>query len=66
VLLHLTEWREFRDADPEEVGSVMSARCLLVGRNKLDLAAWRAAGFEARGLGLPLTASFGVAGPPGE
>ncbi|WP_340538969.1 UDP-glucose dehydrogenase family protein [Nocardioides sp. GXZ039] len=51
LLLHLTEWPEFRAADPEEVGSVMAHRRILDGRNLLDLAAWRAAGFEARGLG---------------
>lgn len=51
VLLHLTEWPEFREASPEEVGAVMATRRLLDGRNLLDLAAWRAAGFETRGLG---------------
>ena len=51
VLLHLTEWPEFRAIAPEDVGAVMARRLLLDGRNLLDLAAWRAAGFEARGLG---------------
>ncbi|WP_148615306.1 UDP-glucose dehydrogenase family protein [Nocardioides rubriscoriae] len=51
VLLHLTEWPEFRAVSPAEVGDVMAQRRLLDGRNLLDLAAWRAAGFEARGLG---------------
>ncbi len=51
LLLHLTEWPEFRAVDPDEVGAVMTHRRLLDGRNLLDLPAWRAAGFEARGLG---------------
>ncbi|WP_246060952.1 UDP-glucose dehydrogenase family protein [Nocardioides dongxiaopingii] len=51
VLLHLTEWPEFRSVDPADVGAVMTHRRLLDGRNLLDLPAWRAAGFEARGLG---------------
>ncbi|MDO9457926.1 UDP-glucose/GDP-mannose dehydrogenase family protein [Nocardioides sp.] len=51
VLLHLTEWPEFRTVSPDEVGSVMAHRRLLDGRNLLDLPSWRAAGFEARGLG---------------
>jgi UDPglucose 6-dehydrogenase len=51
ILLHLTEWPEFRSVSPDEVGAVMAQRRLLDGRNLLDLAAWRSAGFEARGLG---------------
>ncbi|WP_209020772.1 UDP-glucose/GDP-mannose dehydrogenase family protein [Nocardioides sp. 1609] len=51
VLLHLTEWPEFRAVDPADVGAVMAHRRLLDGRNLLDLPAWRAAGFVARGLG---------------
>ena len=51
ILLHLTEWKEFREVAPEEVGAVMATRRLIDGRNALDLDAWRAAGFQARGLG---------------
>ncbi len=51
LLLHLTEWPEFREVPPAVVGEVMASRRLLDGRNLLDLAAWRDAGFEARGLG---------------
>ena len=51
LLLHLTEWREFREIDPADVGAVVSHRRLLDGRNALDLPAWRAAGWETRGLG---------------
>ncbi len=51
LLLHLTEWPEFGEASPDAVGEAMTHRRLLDGRNRLDLPAWRAAGFEARGLG---------------
>jgi UDPglucose 6-dehydrogenase len=51
LLLHLTEWKEFRGIDPEELGGLVAHRRLLDGRNVLDLAAWRSAGWEARGIG---------------
>ncbi len=51
LLLHLTEWPEFREVDPAEVGAVVRHRRLLDGRNLLDLTAWRAAGWDVRGLG---------------
>ena len=51
LLLHLTEWKEFRAVDPEQLGSVVRRKQVLDGRNLLDLEAWRAAGWTARGLG---------------
>ncbi|MET9498558.1 UDP-glucose/GDP-mannose dehydrogenase family protein [Streptomyces sp. NPDC006552] len=53
VVLHLTEWREFRELDPAELGAVASARVLLDGRNALDAAAWREAGWTYRAMGRP-------------
>ena len=51
LILHLTEWPEFRAIDVDELGGVVAHRRLLDGRNILDLAAWRSAGWEARGIG---------------
>ncbi len=53
VVLHLTEWQEFRDLGPEEIGSVVKSRQILDGRNALDPAVWRAAGWTYRALGRP-------------
>ena len=53
VVLVLTEWAEFRQLDPSRVGELVAARRIVDARNVLDLAAWRAEGFEARGLGRP-------------
>ncbi|MFJ6572060.1 UDP-glucose dehydrogenase family protein [Streptomyces sp. NPDC091292] len=53
VVLHLTEWREFRELDPAELGAVASRRVLLDGRNALDPAVWRAAGWSYRAMGRP-------------
>lgn len=53
VLLLLTEWQEYRDLDPYEVARTVSHRRILDGRNVLDSAKWRAAGWHYRGLGRP-------------
>ncbi len=51
LVLHLTEWREFRELDIAAVTSAVRRPVLLDGRNVLDLQAWRAAGWTARGIG---------------
>jgi len=53
ALLLLTEWSEYRDIDPYEAGAYVAAPKILDGRNVLDPAKWRAAGWMYRGLGRP-------------
>jgi UDPglucose 6-dehydrogenase len=53
VVLHLTEWAEFREIDPAELGEVVAQRNIVDGRNCLDVEAWRAAGWTYHGLGRP-------------
>jgi UDPglucose 6-dehydrogenase len=53
VVLHLTEWAEFREIDPVELGEVVAQRNIVDGRNCLDVEAWRAAGWTYHGLGRP-------------
>ncbi|MGW4034108.1 UDP-glucose dehydrogenase family protein [Streptomyces sp. NPDC004838] len=53
VVLHLTEWSEFRELDPESLGAVASNRIVLDGRNALDGARWREAGWVYRAMGRP-------------
>ena len=53
VLLHLTEWREFRDMDPHLLDGVVRHKSIVDGRNALDPDAWRAAGWHYRALGRP-------------
>ncbi|MEU9890401.1 UDP-glucose/GDP-mannose dehydrogenase family protein [Sphaerisporangium sp. NPDC051011] len=53
VVLLLTEWQEFIDLDPEELGAVVSARKIVDGRNALDAETWRASGWHYRALGRP-------------
>ena len=52
VVLHLTEWAEYRDLDPVKLLSVVRAPRLLDGRNVLPLGRWRAAGWTVRSMGL--------------
>jgi UDPglucose 6-dehydrogenase len=51
LVMHMTEWPQFREVDIEAVSAVVARKQLLDGRNMLDLAAWRAAGWTARGIG---------------
>src|SRR5215207_5478317 len=53
VVLHLTEWSEFREVDPAVLGEVVNRRNVVDGRNCLDAGAWRAAGWSYRSLGRP-------------
>ena len=53
VTLLLTEWQEFCDADPEELGGVVAKRNIVDGRNALDPDPWRDAGWTYRALGRP-------------
>ncbi|MFI6107410.1 UDP-glucose dehydrogenase family protein [Streptomyces sp. NPDC051310] len=53
VVLHLTEWSEFRELDPRELGEVVASRVILDGRNALDPTRWREAGWTYRAMGRP-------------
>jgi UDPglucose 6-dehydrogenase len=53
VLLLLTEWREFAEADPAELAKVVAQRNIADGRSVLDADRWRAAGWRYRALGRP-------------
>jgi UDPglucose 6-dehydrogenase len=51
ALLLLTEWEEYSQLDPFELLDAVSSPRILDGRNALDSAKWRAAGWTYRGLG---------------
>jgi UDPglucose 6-dehydrogenase len=53
LVLLLTEWDEYKQLDPIAFGSVVAQKRMLDGRNALDPAAWRAAGWTYRALGRP-------------
>ena len=51
LLLHLTEWPEFRQVDLDVLGETVRRKQVIDGRNKLDLDTWRGAGWTVRALG---------------
>jgi len=51
VVLLATEWEEYRQLDPVKLAAVVGQKRILDGRNVLDPAAWRAAGWTYRALG---------------
>ena len=51
AVLVLTEWKQYRDLDPEAFGEVVAQKRVLDGRNALDREAWVAAGWTYRALG---------------
>jgi UDPglucose 6-dehydrogenase len=53
VLLHLTEWQEFREMDPKVLADVVAEKRIVDGRNALNLERWRGAGWTYRALGRP-------------
>ncbi|MGP3772553.1 UDP-glucose dehydrogenase family protein [Streptomyces sp. SDT5-1] len=53
IVLHLTEWREFRELDPAELAKAAANPVILDGRNALDATLWRAAGWTYRAMGRP-------------
>ncbi|GAA4606990.1 UDP-glucose/GDP-mannose dehydrogenase family protein [Actinoallomurus liliacearum] len=53
VVLLLTEWKEFRELDPEVLGGAVAERNIVDGRNALDPERWRTAGWQYRALGRP-------------
>ncbi|MHD0300604.1 UDP-glucose dehydrogenase family protein [Rhodococcus qingshengii] len=53
VVLVLTEWKEFKELQPKVVEPVVRQKKLIDGRNCLNPAQWRAAGWSYRGLGRP-------------
>jgi len=53
VVLHLTEWKQFREIDPTKLATVVSNPTIIDGRNALDPKLWRGAGWTYRALGRP-------------
>ncbi|MDP2013827.1 MAG: UDP binding domain-containing protein, partial [Actinomycetota bacterium] len=53
LILHGTEWAEYRELNPATVATVVRERHLIDGRNILDPDTWRNAGFTYRALGRP-------------
>jgi UDPglucose 6-dehydrogenase len=51
AILHLTEWKEYRELDPSVIGQLVKSKFLIDGRNMLDRDKWRKAGWRVHALG---------------
>ena len=51
LVLHLTEWKLYRELDPSHLISLVNQPIMIDGRNALDREKWRAAGWKFRALG---------------
>ena len=51
LILHLTEWKEYRQIDPAAISSLVKSKIIIDGRNMLDRTMWRNAGWKFHALG---------------
>jgi UDPglucose 6-dehydrogenase len=51
LVLHLTEWKIYRELDPAKMAKLVANPIIIDGRNALDREAWIAAGWKFRALG---------------
>ena len=53
LVLHLTDWQEYRDLDPGELAGLVTQRRVVDARNALDSTRWREHGWTVRAIGRP-------------
>jgi UDPglucose 6-dehydrogenase len=51
IVLHLTEWKIYREIDPARVKAIVKSPIVIDGRNALDRDLWQSAGWKFRALG---------------
>jgi UDPglucose 6-dehydrogenase len=51
LVLHLTEWREYRELDPADLALLVKTPRIIDGRNVLDRDRWKSAGWKFHALG---------------
>ena len=51
IVLHLTEWKMYREVDPASLKNLVANAIIIDGRNALDREKWLAAGWKFRALG---------------
>lgn len=53
LVLHLTEWQNYRELNPEKLGQTVKTKRIIDGRNVLDRNLWSNAGWQITYLGKP-------------
>ena len=56
LVLHLTEWKIYREINPAALIKLVKNPILIDGRNALDRSEWQKAGWHVRALGRSDTA----------
>lgn len=51
LVLHLTEWEQYRELDPTKLLSQVTNAVIIDGRNVLDFNKWQSAGWQITGMG---------------
>jgi UDPglucose 6-dehydrogenase len=51
LVLHLTEWREYRELNPSDLAALVKSPRIIDGRNVLDRDKWKSAGWKFHALG---------------
>ena len=51
VIMHLTEWKQYRELEPDAIAHLVKSKFVIDGRNMLDRDKWRAAGWRFHALG---------------
>lgn len=51
LILHLTEWKDYRQIDPIAISAIVKRKVIIDGRNVLDRDKWRNAGWRIHALG---------------
>ena len=57
LVLHLTEWKQFRNLNPAELAGLVKSPMIIDGRNVLDFSEWSSAGWHVTYLGKPGSAN---------
>ena len=63
LVMHLTEWAEYRALDPVLLGGIVAQRTIVDARCALDARLWRAAGWTLRAPGQSQSTNGYLAGP---
>ena len=53
ALVLLTEWKQYLNLDPAATGTLVADKNIIDGRNALDSAHWRSAGWNYKAMGRP-------------
>ena len=65
LILHLTEWSDYRAIDPAALAGVAARRVIIDARCCLDADLWRSAGWTVHVLGRPEAGPGGIYSPQG-